>query len=88
MKELVYNQGENTSTPKSSVFIYCWENLINQKKYVGQTKQGKKRLSDEKCLHNVSGAFQEALLKYGQINFKCYILEYCLIDELDEKERY
>lgn len=88
MKELIYNQGENINTPKSKVFIYCWENLLNQKKYIGQTKQGKKRLRDEKCLHNVYGAFKEALLKYGQINFKCYILEYCTIDELDEKEKY
>ena len=88
MIDLIYNKGVNVNTPQSNVFIYCWENLINQKKYVGQTKQGKKRLSDEKCLHNVSGAFQEALIKYGQINFKCYVLEYCSVDELDIKERY
>ena len=88
MIDLIYDRGVNINTPQSNVFIYCWENLINHKKYVGQTKQGKKRLSDEKCLHNVSGAFQEALIKYGQINFKCYILEYCSVDELDIKERY
>ena len=84
MIDLIYDKGVSINTPQSNVSIYCWENLINQKKYVGQTKQGKKRLSDEKSLHNVSGAFQEALIKYGQINFKCYILEYCSIDELKQ----
>ena len=88
MIDLIYNKGVNVNTPQNNVFIYCWENLINQKKYIGQTKQGKKRLSDEKCLHNINNAFKEALIKYGQINFKCYILEYCSVEELDIKEKY
>lgn len=88
MLELIYDRGLNISQPKKSVFIYCWENLINGKKYIGQTKQGKKRLADEKSINNVSGAFKNALIKYGQINFRCYILEYCTTGELDGKEKY
>lgn len=88
MLELIYDRGLNISQPKESIFIYCWENLVNGKKYIGQTKRGKKRLSDEKSINNIGCIFKNALVKYGQINFRCYILEYCKTEELDEKEKY
>ena len=88
MLELIYDRGLNISQPKESIFIYCWENLVNGKKYIGQTKRGKKRLSDEKSINNIGCIFKNALVKYGQINFRCYILEYCKAEELDEKEKY
>lgn len=39
-------------------------------------------------MRNVYGAFRNALIKYGQINFNCYILEYCEVELLDEKEKF
>lgn len=88
MKDLIFDCGVKIKDPDSNSFIYCWENAINHKKYVGQTKTGKKRLADEKSICNVYGAFKNALIKYGQINFKCDILEYCDENVLDLKEQY
>lgn len=72
--------------------IYCIENLINKKKYIGQSVNIYNRWSSHKgelnrnCHYN--GHLQNSWNKYGEDNFKFYILEKCSKENLDEKEIY
>ena len=64
--------------------IYCIENLINGKKYVGQGLNVKKRMIKE---HENSCALNGAIKKYGKENFKRYVLVYCEEWELERLEK-
>lgn len=72
--------------------IYCIENKINNKKYIGQSINMKSRLSkhiselNRNCHEN--DYLQKSWNKYGSDNFKFYVLEYCEKDILDEREIY
>ena len=72
--------------------IYLITNLINNKKYVGQTQQGREErrwqehfiytVDDNKILHN-------AIRKYGPENFEFKVIETDIPEELiDEREKY
>lgn len=72
--------------------IYLITNLINNKKYVGQTRQGREEkrwqehfvytVNDNKVLHN-------AIRKYGHENFEFKVIENGIPEELvDEREQY
>jgi len=69
--------------------IYLIENLINHKKYVGQSKNiyarwsGHRSDSKEKNL-----PLYFAIRKYGLENFKFSILEECKIEQLTDREDY
>ena len=65
--------------------IYVIENLINGRKYVGQGNNLDKRMNE---YHANSKALNAAMDKYGKDNFNRYVIEYCSIEELDERERY
>lgn len=72
--------------------IYCIENTVNGKKYVGQSKNIKDRwrrhISElRKCKHNNS-YLQDNWITYGESAFKFYVLEECSPELLDEKEQY
>ena len=69
---------------KETVFIYCYTNKVNNKKYIGQTnnieRRKKQHLQDS--LHNYDEArykqvFHSAIRKYGIDNFTFEILEEC-----------
>jgi group I intron endonuclease len=70
--------------------IYCFENLINGKKYVGQAVDLERRLREHEYYlergRDKCAALQRAVTKYGRENFTVYILEYCEADELNDRE--
>jgi len=72
--------------------IYCIENIINNKKYIGQTKRLNDRWYHHRSLlrdnKHTNDHLQKAWNKYGEENFKHYVLEYCDYKLLDEREIY
>jgi group I intron endonuclease len=63
--------------------IYCIENMINGKKYVGQGINVEKRM---KHPHSECKIIYDAIKKYGKENFKRYVLVYCEDFELERLE--
>jgi group I intron endonuclease len=72
--------------------IYCFENLVNGKRYIGQSKDILRRLQEHevRLLRGVdkSTNLQRAVDKYGIGNFRFSILEECICEELNEREIY
>lgn len=72
--------------------IYCIENLVNHKKYIGQSKNLKRRLSDHLSELRNGKHFNDHLQRswntYGQENFNIFTLCYCPEKDLDKKEIY
>lgn len=69
--------------------IYVWINKINNKKYVGQSKniqQRKNRHIRESLNNDNKLPLYVAIRKYGLDNFDFKVLEECTLEELDEKE--
>lgn len=72
--------------------IYCIENLINHKKYIGQSVniEARWRYHKSELKRNIheNDYLQNAWNKYGKDNFKFYILEECEVDIINERERH
>jgi group I intron endonuclease len=70
--------------------IYCIENLIDGKKYIGQSVNLYKRINEHLRVLRKNQSqceiLQHAWNKYGEENFKFWIVEECFIDKLDERE--
>lgn len=64
---------ENQS--KSS--IYRWVNIINGRSYVGSAVNLSKRISEHYLGFRSNIILQQALKKYGLVNFSIQILEFC-----------
>lgn len=71
-------------------YIYELENVINHKKYVGQTKDPKMRWKHHKTdhLHGGTTELDKAFQEFGSDNFTFKIIEECNDDEMSERERY
>lgn len=70
--------------------IYCIENKVNAKKYIGQSIDIASRWSQHKRDSVISRDtfLYQAMQKYGIENFKFYILEECNSQLLDEREKF
>lgn len=70
--------------------IYCFENILDGKRYVGKSIDLHRRISDHlndlKRNSDKSILLQRAWNKYGQENFKIFIIEECEEELLDKTE--
>lgn len=91
-----YTSEELENLRNTRMIIYMIINLINQKKYVGQTSRtfNQRYKSLGVGVHRVVGCesnshLASAIQKYGADNFKVEIIEVCNSkEELNERERY
>ncbi|HLG28295.1 MAG TPA: GIY-YIG nuclease family protein [Paenisporosarcina sp.] len=72
--------------------IYIITNTANNKVYVGQSRSLSKRLPDHKNklrknIHHNSH-LQNAWMAYGEENFTFNVIEYCELEELNNRERH
>ena len=72
--------------------IYCIENMVNHKKYIGQSKHLKERkiqhVRELRSGHHFNTYLQRAWNKYEERSFVYHVLEYCDESLLDAKEKY
>lgn len=94
---IVYNNADLLkvqiiSENKGKSGIYCWKNLISDRRYIGSSSDLKRRLQQYFNINylnqNTSMRICRALLKYGYSNFCLEILEYCDHAELLTREKY
>lgn len=71
--------------------IYKIENMINKKYYIGQSEDLESRIKEHKYLMNKlkenNKKLNNDIIKYGIDNFEIHIIEFCKVEELDEKEK-
>lgn len=82
-----------TSNIPQSSGIYVISNIKNGKVYIGKTAVGfrKRWLKHKHALNNNyhdNQHLQRAWNRYGEKSFKFLILEYCLVEQLDEREKH
>lgn len=79
-------QVKNASSPSG---VYAFRNKLNGKVYVGQSKNvTTRRVQHERGDTSNSRRFHNAMQKYGSEGFDWVVLEYCDIDQLNEREAY
>jgi hypothetical protein len=72
--------------------IYCIENIINNKKYIGSSVNIYQRLHKHRTFlirnKHKNSILQNSVNKNGIENFRCYILEEVTIENLIKREQY
>lgn len=73
-------------------YIYKITNIRNNKIYIGQTNDCKRRWAEHRCLahtnHNYKSALYAAMRKYGNKSFTFEVIEECADDKMSERERF
>lgn len=97
---LKYFENSHISSSKSELLdfiknksgIYMWYNKINHKIYIGSSVDLKRRFLEYFNINRISKEtsmpINKALVKYGYENFSIFILEFCSIEELYDKELF
>jgi group I intron endonuclease len=75
------------------IAIYKIVNDINNKVYIGKTTKGiesrfKRHIDDSKRRETENRPLYRAMNKYGIEHFHIEVIEYCLIEELEQREQY
>lgn len=77
---------------EKNIGIYCIENAINCKKYIGLSRDIDQRWNEHRSKlrrgKHVNIYLQRAWDNYGEDAFKFYVMEYCDSDMLSEREAY
>lgn len=72
--------------------IYCLRNKVNNKRYIGSSKNIYNRLHKHRCLLNKNKHenlyLQNAVNKYSLESFEVFILEFSEIENLSKKEQF
>ena len=83
---------KNTKRKVNSSGIYCIHNIKNNKRYIGQSRHMRDRISQHKSKlnnnHHNNKHLQRAWNKYGEESFKFEIICECPTELLDENEIY
>ena len=87
-----YKRNEENKRDNDQCGIYSITNILNGKRYIGQTYNFKDRWMRHRSYlkHNSehNAHLQNAWNKYGASNFKFEIIEVCPFSDLDEREIY
>ena len=90
--DVVINSAEIKAFIKNKSGIYMWKNIINNKVYVGSSLKLNRRFTEYLNINELKKrnymAINKALLKYNYDNFEFYILEFCDISKLHEREKF
>jgi group I intron endonuclease len=65
--------------------IYCIENNINHKKYIGQSENLQSRMYEK---HYECAVLRKAFSLYGIENFSIYVIEECPVEAVNEREMF
>lgn len=69
--------------------IYKITNKINNKSYIGQSNNIKRRKNEHRCIeHETNKSLKSAYVKYGIENFEFQVLEECELEKLNDREKY
>lgn len=68
--------------------IYMYENIVNHKKYIGQSANIERRRKEHINEPSKYSHFDQVLQKIGESQFNFSILEECSVEQLDEREKY
>lgn len=69
--------------------IYKITNKINNKIYIGQSNNIKRRKYEHSSIkHETNKGLKKDYIKYGLENFEFQVLEECKLEELNEREKY